>query len=217
MPYELQVNIDFILPSGDFGYRQNCSLTLKKLNVDNILFFKDCEFRGIQYSVNVDETGVIVFRNCNFNNLQLKLTNSPSSKIDIYGIGDNILNVNGKGNLLCGEGLCGYRVNNCKVKGNCKILKGSRWDTNFGLTFTANTELPFKYLFYPTYGYIPILAFVNAASGENQVFCCFPTSTQTLREIRGYNDPVQCSFSQANDYATLGENFPSSYNVLEVL
>lgn len=217
MPYEIQVNFNFILPSGDFGYRQNCTLALKELNVDNNLFFKDCEFRGIQYSVNVSKTGVIVFRNCDFKNLQLNLTNSPSSKFDVYGISDNILNVNGNGNLLGGEGLCSYRVNNCKVKGNCKILKGSRWDTEFGLTFTANTELPFKNLYYPTYGYIPILAFINAVSGENQVFCCFPTSTKTLREIRGNNDPVQCTFSQENNYATLAENFPGSYNVLEVL
>lgn len=217
IPYELQVNINFILPSGDFGYRQNCSLTLNKLNVDNNLFFKDCEFRGIQYSVNVSETGVLVFRNCNLNNLQIKLSNKPSTKYDVYGIGDNVINVNGNGNILGSEALCKFRVKNCKIKGNAFIMKGSRWDTDLGLTFTANAELPFKYLYYPTYGYIPILAFVNAVSGENQVFCCFPTSTQTLREIRGYNDPVQCSFSQANDYATLGENFPGSYNVLEVL
>lgn len=217
IPYELQVNINFILPSGDFSYRQNCSLTLNKLNVDNNLFFKDCEFRGIQYSVNVSKTGVIVFRNCNLNNLQIKLSNEPSTKYDVYGIGDNIINVNGNGHILGGEALCKFRVENCKIKGNAVIMKGSRWDTDLGLTFTANAELPFKYLYYPTYGYIPILAFVNAASGENQVFCCFPTSSRTLREIRGHEEAAQCSYSQEGEYAVLSTNFPGTYNILEVL
>lgn len=217
MPYEIQANISFILPSGDFGYRQNCSLTLNQLVVDNILFFKDCEFRGSQYSVNVKENGVIVFRNCNLNNLQIKLSNNPSSKYDIYGISDNVINVNGQGHLLGSEGLCKYRVENCKIHGSAFIMKGSRWDTDYGVTFKANTQLPFKFIYYPTYGYLPILAFVNATSGENQVYCCFPTSSQTLREIRGYNDPTLCTYSQENDYATLAENFPGTYNILEVL